>query len=59
LLTVLIETDDFAFKLVTIIATALNGTITLQFLLYWNSSKKVEPVKGAGKTQVKETKKNK
>ena len=35
--TVLVETDDFLYRLQFIIGTLLNGILVLQFALYWNS----------------------
>jgi len=34
---VLVETEDFLYRLQYIIGTGLNGVLVLQFLLYWNS----------------------
>ena len=50
--TVLIESDDYLFKLQYIIGCLLNTIIILQFALYWNNSK-VSPnksMKNVGKT---------
>ena len=41
LATVLVETDDFLYRLQFIIGTLLNGILVLQFLMYWNN--KVQP----------------
>ena len=43
LATVLVETDDFLYRLQYIIGTALNGMLVAQFLLYWNSGAKEQP----------------
>jgi hypothetical protein len=41
--TVLVETDDMLFIIQNILSAVLNGTIVLQFFLYWsNTDKKVE-----------------
>eukprot|EP00347_Sterkiella_histriomuscorum_P022985 403336391 len=37
LATVLVETDDFLYRLQFIIGTILNGTLVLQFVMYWNN----------------------
>jgi len=45
--TVMIESDDFMYRLQFLISLALNGIIVIQFLLYWNNTdeeeKKVQP----------------
>jgi mannose-P-dolichol utilization defect protein 1 len=43
--TVLVETEDKMLLLQTLSSTALNGILVLQFLLYWNSGKKVDDKK--------------
>lgn len=39
--TVLVESDDFMFKLQYIVGWVLNFLIIIQFALYWKSTKKV------------------
>jgi prolipoprotein diacylglyceryltransferase len=43
--TVLVESDDFMFKLQYIVGFILNLMIIIQFALYWSSSKKVDDKK--------------
>ena len=38
--TVLVETNDFVLILQNVLGTVLNGTLVLQFLLYWKSATK-------------------
>jgi hypothetical protein len=40
--TVLVESDDFMFRLQYIVGCALNTMIIIQFALYWNTAKKVD-----------------
>jgi len=51
--TVLIESDDFAFRLQYILGVCLNTIIIIQFFLYWNST----PAKASktGKVQPSKT----
>ena len=37
LATVMAETDDFLYLLQYVIGAGLNGTLVLQFLMYWNN----------------------
>jgi hypothetical protein len=43
--TVLVESDDFMFKLQYIVGFILNLLIIVQFLLYWSAPKKVDEKK--------------
>ena len=55
--TVLVESDDFMFRLQYITGTILNTFIIIQFGLYWNSSK--APPKKVDTKNVKKNNKNK
>ena len=48
--TVLIESDDFMFRLQYISGVALSTMIIIQFALYWNSQAPAKPVKPVPKT---------
>ncbi len=54
--TVLFETDDLLYQMQFMTSVFLNGFITFQFLIYWNSDKHH---KEEGKGKKGETKKNK
>lgn len=47
--TVLIESDDFSFRLQYIVGVILNTIIIIQFFLYWNNSGKAPAASAGGK----------
>ena len=53
--TVLIESDDFSFRLQYIVGVILNTIIIIQFFLYWSNSGKA-PAGAAGGKKVAQAK---
>ena len=51
--TVLVESDDFMFRLQYIVGFFLNTMIIIQFALYWNTAKKVDASSIRDKDKVK------
>ena len=37
LFTIFVEVDDYLFAASVMIATILNGTVIVQFIMYWNN----------------------